>query len=459
MVICIAGASGFVGKALIERLISTTDHRIVALSRSPRKSQYPDRLEWRQCDLFSQLDIEAALEGCDLAIYLVHSMLPSAHLVQGSFEDFDAVLADNFAHGMQKKGIKRCLYLGGIIPEAEHLSAHLRSRLEVEDILESTGVSLVSLRAGLIIGAEGSSFQIMYNLIKRLWLIPCLPWTTQPTCPTALSNVLDSLVLFLKATIKAPSKKLVYDLGPPESTSYRNLMQLLAKKLKLKRIFFSFPNFSLRLSRWSVSFIAGAPKALVYPLIASLKHSMIPHADLRVPGDEIKWKNSSEALDEALTQKAKQTRASAFHYTSSDKDKEVRSLQRFVLENPQTAKSVADRYFQWLPRFYWPIIRVGVDKGRIDFKVPFLKKPLLILHHSPARSSMNRQLYYIRGGLLALGTGRGRLEFRSILGGKAVIAAIHEFKPRLPWYIYKFTQALAHLFTMNAFRRHLTKDV
>lgn len=459
MVVCIAGASGFIGQALIKQFLSQTDHKIIALSRSARKSANPARLEWRQCDLFSQLDIEKAIEGSDIAIYLVHSMLPSAHLVQGSFEDFDAVLADNFAQSMKKTGVKKCVYLGGIIPEVPKLSAHLRSRLEVEEILQSTGIPLVTLRAGLVIGAEGSSFQIMHNLLKRLWLVPCLPWTSQPTCPTALSNVLDTLLLHSQSDSTPSRSNTVYDLGPATSTSYRALMELLASKLKLRRVFFNVPNLSTRLSRWSVSLLTGAPKDLVYPLIDSLKHSMVPRPAFRVSSGEIDWKAPSEALDEALNSGAAKVEASAFRYTRSDKDKEVRSLQRFVFSEASKTKEVADKYFEWLPKFYWPIIQIKYAQGRIDFKIPFLKKPLLILHHSPSRSTPTRQLYYIRGGLLALGTGRGRLEFRSILEGKVMIAAIHEFKPRLPWYIYKFTQALAHLFTMNAFRRHLEKNV
>ena len=109
--VAIAGATGFVGAALCEALVSDFD--IVGLSRGEREN---DAVEWRRCDLYSLLDVERGLEGCDYAIYLVHSMLPSARLTQASFEDLDLVLADNFARAAAGAGVKQILYLGGLIP-------------------------------------------------------------------------------------------------------------------------------------------------------------------------------------------------------------------------------------------------------------------------------------------------------------------------------------------------------
>ncbi|HJL27639.1 MAG TPA: NAD(P)H-binding protein [Polyangiaceae bacterium LLY-WYZ-15_(1-7)] len=143
--LALAGASGFVGSALRRALAD--EYRLVGLSRRPRRS--PDT-EWRVCDLYSLLDVEQALAGCDVALYLVHSMLPSARLTQGSFADLDLVLADNFARAAAKAGVKHIVYLGGLVPdlpEAE-LSAHLRSRLEVERALGAHGVPVTALRAG-----------------------------------------------------------------------------------------------------------------------------------------------------------------------------------------------------------------------------------------------------------------------------------------------------------------------
>lgn len=121
---------------------------------------------------------------------------------------------------------------------------------------------------------------------------------------------------------------------------------------------------------------------------------------------------------------------------------------------------VAREYARWLPRFMWPVIRVDeVEDGRLDFRFAFMPRPLLELSLAHERSLEGRELYYITGGMLADLTRslRGRLEFRRVLGGTHLLAAIHDFTPRLPWYIYLWTQAVAHLVVMRAFGRHLAR--
>ena len=140
MRIAVTGATGFVGRSFIQRF--NGDYRIRGLGRSSRPPGWlPRKAEWQPTDLYSLLDAEKALKGCDLALYLVHSMLPSARLNQGSFEDTDLILADNFARAAKKAGVKKIIYLGGILPDKPEadLSLHLRSRKEVETVLGSTG--------------------------------------------------------------------------------------------------------------------------------------------------------------------------------------------------------------------------------------------------------------------------------------------------------------------------------
>ncbi|MFL5783890.1 MAG: NAD-dependent epimerase/dehydratase family protein, partial [Bacteriovoracaceae bacterium] len=149
--ILIAGASGFIGHALIERLLTHEDVELVGLSRNPKTSHHP-RLTWKQCDLFSLKDIEVAMAGCDEAYYLVHSMLPSASLSQGTFYDYDLIIADNFGRAARLNHLKHIIYLGGMIPGFTELSWHLRSRLEVETTLRISGIRTTAFRAGLVIG-------------------------------------------------------------------------------------------------------------------------------------------------------------------------------------------------------------------------------------------------------------------------------------------------------------------
>ena len=99
-------------------------------------------------------------------------MLPSARLVQASFDDLDAVCADNFARAAETSGIRHIIYLGGLMPDGP-ASSHLASRAEVEVLLGSTGASVTALRAGLVIGASGSSFQMLVRLVRRLPVMVC----------------------------------------------------------------------------------------------------------------------------------------------------------------------------------------------------------------------------------------------------------------------------------------------
>ena len=137
LTVAIAGATGFVGEALCRAL--APEHRIVALTRSRERAERPDDdgVSWRRCDLFSLRELERALETADCAIYLVHSMLPSARLTQASFADLDLLLADNFGRAAQRCGVSQILYLGGLTPAEGRLSPDLASRLEVEQTLGS----------------------------------------------------------------------------------------------------------------------------------------------------------------------------------------------------------------------------------------------------------------------------------------------------------------------------------
>jgi nucleoside-diphosphate-sugar epimerase len=130
--IAVAGASGFVGLHLIERLAAS--HPIIALGRRA-PSQSRDGVEWRQTELFSAGSTRAALQGATVAIYLVHSMMPSSRLFQGSFHDTDLLLADNFARACKKNGVQQIIYLGGLVPPSGFVSPHLQSRKEVEAVL------------------------------------------------------------------------------------------------------------------------------------------------------------------------------------------------------------------------------------------------------------------------------------------------------------------------------------
>ena len=126
-----------------------------------------------------------------------------------------------------------------------------------------------------------------------------------------------------------------------------------------------------------------------------------------------------------------------------------------LLSKSKNIDWIANEYPKWITNKFAGIINAKFDGSYLTFwfwKIKFLELKLII-----NRSDKNRQLYYITGGLLAKRTDYGWLEFRSILENKFVIVAIHEFVPKLPWFIYKYTQAIAHLYVMKGFERHIIK--
>jgi hypothetical protein len=385
-------------------------------------------------------------------------MLPRASLTQSSFEDCDLLLADNFARAARKAGVKRMIYLGGLIPEGSVLSQHLRSRVEVEVALAASGVPVTTLRAGLILGTQGSSFQMLYLLVSRLPVMICPSWTQTLTQCISSSDV----VQLIRFCIQDPrTVGQTFDIGSPEVMSYRELMGVLAEEMAVRRYFFTVPFFSPGLSRLWVQLITGASRNLVAPLVQSLEHEMVVRDDslLRMYGSPMT--KVREALRESMRGIVPNLRAMTRRRIRQLRhDPEVRSIQRLSIPEGKNASWIAGEYFAWLPRFLKPFIAVEQDPGEPEvwvFRFSPLRTPLLKLRHCPKRSSDDRQLFYICGGLLSYRDQNvnARLEFREVLNGQACLAAIHEFKPALPWLVYKYTQAVLHLWVMNSFRRHL----
>lgn len=452
MKIAIAGATGFIGRNLIDVLLKTTDHSVVLLSRNPGESHSP-RLEVRACDLYSILEAENGLDGCDTAIYLVHSMAPrTSRLAQGNFRDFDFLLADNFARAAQNKGVKHIIYVSGIVPLDAHLSRHLSSRYEVEQTLAYRKIPLTTLRCGLVIGTQGSSYQILDRLIDRLPIMILPSWMNTRTQVVYVKDLARIIIEFIN---DGPSSFGSYDIGGPEIITYKELM-LAIEKLKNKKIWnIPVPNIPLRLSRYWVQLIAGVPKTLVYPLIESLRHEMLCNAEHRLP----RWiQTPFTPLNEAL--KSIQTDESPklpvqFHREKVEVLTEVQSVQRLCLPDEWTSRDVATAYLRWLPHFMRTWIYAKQEMNNVFFYFYFWRKPLLVLSLSVERSFLERQMFFITAGALVNVTTRGRLEFVEGVDKTFVIAAIHRFRPKLPWYIYRFTQAIVHVWVMRQFQKYL----
>ena len=450
--VVIGGASGFVEKLLAGMLAE--DFEVIGLSRF-KKDPKP-HLQYRECDLFSLLDAKRGLEGADYAVYLVHSMMPSARLTQGSFQDMDLIVADHFARAAKAAGVKQIIYLGGLIPKNVVLSAHLNSRLEVEKTLGSYGVPVTTLRAGLILGPEGSSFQILSRLVGRLPIMVSPAWTSTKTEAISDQDVV-SLIKFSLGNESVFGK--TFDVGSGDVMSYREMMKTTALILGKKVWVIPVPVFSPELSRLWVTLVTGAPKALVKPLIQSLRYPMLAEDHRLQKMSGIKALSFVESLKRALgSGRSKVAQPRAFLGANGKSVGDVRSVQRLPLPPGKNAEWVAKEYLRWLPGILPVLLKVDVfEDGTAEFRFRFLKKPLLLLKRSAELSTPDRQLLYIKGGLLAQSIGRGRLEFLETRGLNSILAAVHEYRPSLPWIIYSYTQAIVHQWVMHSFGKHLKK--
>ena len=461
-VVVVAGASGFVGRALLPRLAARGP--VIGLGRGGPPAGLHPGVVWRRTDLFNLREAEAGLDGADVAVYLVHSMLPQAALTQARFDDLDLICADNFARAAARAGIRRIVYLGGLLPPdaGAGLSRHLASRREVEAALGAHGAAVTTLRAGLIIGAGGSSFDMMFQLVRRLPVMVAPRWSRTRSQPIALDDVLP----LLERAIADPALAgRAHDIGGPDVVTYADMLRLTGRALGRRVRVLTLPVDTVNLSLLWVSAITGAPQALVRPLVESLGHDMIVtdggslQALAGVPGRPL-----ADAIAAAWADHQAAAAAPApVAPRPAPGPRRVCSVQRLPLPPGADARAVADAYLRWLPRFLGALFAVELGGGEARgaevcrFRFRPLRRPLLELTRAPDRSSADRQLFFVTGGLLADAAAGGspRLEFRVALGGAALIAAVLDFAPRLPWPVYRLTQGPFHLLVMRAFGRHL----
>lgn len=461
-VVSIAGATGFVGTAIRNSLVE--QYAVRGLTRSAYKMKHPnptDPVKWIHCDAYALDSVTKALAGADILIYLIHSMVPSSRLTQASFQDLDLLIADNFAKAAKAVGVKQIIYVGGLMPGEEgdgETSEHLSSRFEVEQVLQATGIPVTTLRCGMIVGPGGSSLKILINLVRRLPVMGLPSWSTSQTQPIAIQDVLRAVHLCLEEPDKYTGS---FDIGGPERLAYRDLIAMTAEEMGKKRWMFLMPFISVVFSKRWVATFSSSSVDLVGPLVDSLRHTMLvtsnPLQEQLAP-TAITFR---EAVSESMDERGFPLQNPRKRMKKSDKNTireqgRVRSVQRLPLPPNKDARWTVEEYVRWLPQFLWLLLRCKVEDHRVRFYLRFISIPLLELTMRDGGTEHHTVLD-VTGGLLAnvKESTEGRFEFREVFNGKFVIAAIHEFCPRLPWLIYNCSQALVHLMVMRAFGKHL----
>ncbi|MDW4068382.1 NAD-dependent epimerase/dehydratase family protein [Staphylococcus saprophyticus] len=445
--ILLTGASGYIGSHLMNKL--KDNYEIIAISRNIENKSNEHNVTWKAADLFDLNEITEVMEDIDIAIYLVHSMMPSAKLTQASFEDMDALLADNFAKAASYNKVQHIVFMSGLIPNTNELSPHLRSRLECEQILGSYGVPVSTLRAGLIIGSKGSSYPILKKLVERLPGLLLPKWAYNTTLPVAIDDVIDGLY---KIVERNPNENESIDIGGPSHMTYKDLFKQTAEVLDKRLPTIDLPIIPIWLSKYWVKLISGVPKEMVYPLMDSLIHDMIRNDENIVKDISIGKIDYKESVRNALEEETKTQKKGKSSRKGDIKD--VRAISRVVLPKDVNMIQLAESYANFLNRITLNVVNSDFNEDNFTISVPFLNKDLLLLSKDFKASNNERILYRIVGGDFALDSdgGNARLEFRRLPNSDACIIALQEYEPTLPWWVYKYTQAKVHKSVMNLFK-------
>ena len=445
--ILLTGASGYIGSHLMNKL--KDNYEIIAISRNIENKSNEHNVTWKAADLFDLNEITEVMEDIDIAIYLVHSMMPSAKLTQASFEDMDALLADNFAKAASYNKVQHIVFMSGLIPNTSELSPHLRSRLECEQILGSYGVPVSTLRAGLIIGSKGSSYPILKKLVDRLPGLLLPKWAYNTTLPVAIDDVIDGLY---KIVERNPNENESIDIGGPSHMTYKDLFKQTAEVLDKRLPTIDLPIIPIWLSKYWVKLISGVPKEMVYPLMDSLIHDMIRNDENIVKDISIGKIDYKESVRNALEEEAKTQKKGKSSRKGDIKD--VRAISRVVLPKDVNMIQLAESYANFLNRITLNVVNSDFNEDNFTISVPCLNKDLLLLSKDFKASNNERILYRIVGGDFALDSdgGNARLEFRRLPNSDACIIALQEYEPTLPWWVYKYTQAKVHKSVMNLFK-------
>jgi uncharacterized protein YbjT (DUF2867 family) len=270
----VTGATGYIGGRLIRELLAH-GYRVRVLARKPeRLKDHPwiDRVEVVSGDAHDSEALEQALEGIDVAYYLLHALMS-----KDNFEQEEKDIAEKFGKAAKKANIQRIVYLGGIIAQNELLSPHLQSRSDTGTILRSCGIPTIELRAGVVIGSGSASFEMLRYLTERLPIMTTPRWVETKIQPIAVRDVLRYLV---GAAALDPSITGDYDIGGPEVFSYRDMMMKYAEAAGLrKRIIIPVPVLTPKLSSGWVGLVTPVPITLARRLVESLKNEVVARDD------------------------------------------------------------------------------------------------------------------------------------------------------------------------------------
>ncbi len=310
MEILLTGATGFVGSLLLPRLLSD-GHDVRAFSRHPDRLAAPAapagaRAKALRGDAITGEGLERALRGVEVAYYLIHSMEPSPGGV--SFVARERIAAGNFAAAAAAAGVRRIVYLGGLVPRWEDVSAasgervrrsrHLASREEVERVLLSAVPDSLALRASIVIGARSRSFRLLVRLVERMPVLALPAWQRYRTQPIDERDMIEMLLSC--ATSKLSGE--VLEVGGPDVVSYGEMLERIAELMIVGRPAVRLGVNMTPLAGRLAAAIASEDPELVVPLMEGLQGDLLPRDDRAAERLGVALHSFDSAVEHALAE-------------------------------------------------------------------------------------------------------------------------------------------------------------
>ncbi len=292
MKILLTGATGYVGGRLLKKL-EFRGHAVRCLARRPEylKGKIGSSSEVAEGDLLDKDSLGRAMADIDTAFYLVHSMG-----TPGVFEDEEKRCAENFVFAAKRAGVRKIIYLGAL-SHGNELSAHLKSRHEVGDILRGSGIPTIEFRASIIIGSGSLSFEMIRALVERLPVMTTPKWVSVQAQPIAIEDVIQYLVEVAEMSMQ---ESRIFEIGGPDKMSYLDLMKEYGRQRGLKRLIIPVPVLSPGLSSLWLGLITPLYARVGRKLIESIRHETTVHDTSALEVFSVRTITIREAIARAL---------------------------------------------------------------------------------------------------------------------------------------------------------------